>query len=349
MPALVKKLLSILPKDKRLRLCGLLFLFVVMGIMELIGIASILPLIQILAKPDLIETNGFLSHLFDISGANSVAQFMVMLSACVLGILILVNSFMAFAQYTILRFGASCDYDLSVELIKKYIAQPYAFFTARHSSELIKNALQEVTVVTYQVIIPLLTVLSRTIVALFIVALLFYSEPYLAIIIAVFFGALYLGIYSFYKKKSHRIGQERLAANTIRYKIANEIFTGIKDIKAIGAEESYYHSIKPAAKQFCFASAKNQMMRQIPKYFIEIAAFGSIILIIMYFIGTQKDMNDILPLLSLYAIAGYRLMPSLQQIFANALQLRFARPTLDLLHKEFQSLDKIPLPKPSSR
>ncbi len=338
-----KKILAIIGPDRHLAFAGLLCLFIVTALIELLGITSILPLIKVLASPESIESNNFLLKLYHFSGAETVQTFTLILSFFVLGVLFLTNVFMAFSQWVTLRFGASCDYFLSTSLLKKYLSQPYKFHTQRHSSELSKNCLQEINILTYQVIIPILIVISKSISAVFIIGLLVYADTALAMMTGLLLGGFYMIVYIFYRHKTIEIGKERLNANTIRYKTVNDAFNCIKDIKTIGLEKLYYDYFTKPAELYSFSSAKNQIIRQLPRYFIEIAAFGAVILIIIYFILLQRDINETLPILSLYAIAGYRIIPALQQIFSNALQLRFAMPTLDIIYNEYQSLREYPL------
>ena len=83
------------------------------------------------------------------------------------------------------------------------------------------------------------------------------------------------------------------------------------------------------------------MIALLPRYALEAVAFGSMLLLILYLMTKSGSFATTLPIVALYAFAGYRLMPALQQIYQAFTRLRFAGPALDALNQDFKSLEAI--------
>jgi ABC-type multidrug transport system fused ATPase/permease subunit len=141
-----------------------------------------------------------------------------------------------------------------------------------------------------------------------------------------------------------RLGQEYFSANEERFKEVVEAFGAVKDIKAGGLESVYVKRFSKPAKTYAAKMAAAQVATQIPRFALEATAFGGMLLVVLYQMTNSGGLATALPVISLYAFAGYRLMPALQQIYIGASQLRFGKTSLDALYEDLKSLQ----PKPGS-
>src|SRR5690606_29877013 len=116
---------------------------------------------------------------------------------------------------------------------------PYTYFLSRNTSELSKNLLSEVHIITAHLLSPCLTAIGRSVVAVGIVAVLVVVDPTLAFLVTVVVGGSYALIYVFTRKKLNSIGRDRARANEERFRIANEAFGGIKDVKVLNIEGTF--------------------------------------------------------------------------------------------------------------
>jgi ABC-type multidrug transport system fused ATPase/permease subunit len=173
-------------------------------------------------------------------------------------------------------------------------------------------------------------------VALLIIGLLSAVDVRLALTIGLVLGGAYVTVFVFLRRKQRRLGRERVLQNGLRYQMAGEALAGIKELKVLGRERGFLQRFKKPSWLFCRASASNQVVSSLPKYALETIAFSGILLIILYSLRFYEDVGAMLPVLSLYAFAGYRLMPSLNEVFAAAIQIRFNRVALEDLHQDLQ-------------
>ena len=103
----------------------------------------------------------------------------------------------------------------------------------------------------------------------------------------------------------------------LRFKAVNEVFGAIKEVKIRDMENNFSKDYSKPAKIFALTLASSGAIRELPRFAIEAVGFGGVMLIILYLISTQGAINNIIPIISLYVFAGYRLMPAVQKIYSS--------------------------------
>lgn len=332
----LRKIFSLITPRERRQVYWLLLAILVMGLLETTGIASIMPFMAVLANPEVIETNKFLSQAYVITGLTSHNQFLFFLGLVVLSVLIVSNSFSAFTTGFLLRFVFLRGHVLSSRLFAKYLHSPYSFFLNQNSAELVKNIITENHRVVVGVLLPAMHIISRTVIALCIFALLIVMDPLLAVMIFVVCGGLYGTVFKLTRKKLAVSGKKSTASQGQRFKLAGEAFGGIKELKLLGREDEYLKRYQQPSYGYATCESASQTITAVPKYALETIVFGGMLLIMLYQIGIKKDIAQVLPMLVLYAFAGYRLMPGFNQIFQGIAQMRYHSAALDIIHQHFQ-------------
>jgi ABC-type multidrug transport system fused ATPase/permease subunit len=163
-------------------------------------------------------------------------------------------------------------------------------------------------------------------------------DPKLAFIVSFALAAFYGLIYKTTSGLLALGGSERLKANQERFTVVSEAFGAAKEVKVGGLEDFYVQRFAGPAQTFARHQASAIVISQLPRFLFEAIAFGGLLLVMLYFMGQSGSFSNVLPIIALYAFAGYRLMPALQQIFAAITQLRFAAPAVEALHKDLTSL-----------
>jgi len=227
--------------------------------------------------------------------------------------------------------------------VEGYLHQPYSWFLSRNSAELGKAILSEVGQVIGFGIIPLMDLISKSMVTIALIFLLIIANPKLALLIGFSLGGAYLLIFYFIRGYLNRIGKDRLKNNQLRFMVVSEAFGAAKELKVGGLEEIYIKRFSDPAKIFAQTTASSQVIAQLPRFILEAIAFGGIILIMLYMMTQTDNFNSIIPIFSLYVFAGYRLMPALQQIYASFTNLTFVGPALEKLYKDLKNLKSLNL------
>ena len=336
-----KKLFFLLNSDER-KLAGLLLIMtLVMAFIDMIGIASILPFMAVLTNPSLVETNLILKNMFQtlsIFGVKDDQQFLFVLGVLVFVFLIVSLAFKALTIYAQTRFIQMREYSIGKRLVEGYLHQPYSWFLSRHSADLGKTILSEVEEIIGNGMHPLMVLITQFMIAFAITILLIIADTKFALIVGLLLSSLYGLIFYFVRTHLNLTGEERLKNNQLRFAALSEAFGAAKEVKVGGLEETYISNFSKPAQIFARTQASAKVIGLLPRYILEAVVFGGIILIILYMMTKTGNFNSILPVLSLYVFAGYRLMPALQQIYSAFTRLTFVGPSIDKLYKDLQNL-----------
>jgi len=338
---ILKKLLFLLTIHERKNVIFLMGMVLVLAMLEMIGVVSILPFMAVLMSPELIDTNIVLNAAFNNSslfGVETKNEFLFLLGIVVFLILITTLTFKFLTYYVQLRFTTSLNYKIAKRFVEGYLHQPYSWFLNRHSADLGKNILSEVSFVISQGMNPMINFIKQSVVCLAIVIMLFFVDPILTLIVGLTFGSAYGLMYLIIKKFMSNIGQSRLDANKWMFISISDAFGAIKEIKVSGQEQTYINRFSEPAKILAKVSALAGVISNLPRFVLEAITFGGMLLIALYLMSQKGNFITALPIISLYAYAAYRLIPTVQQIYTSLLTLRFVGPALDTLYKDLKSL-----------
>ena len=342
----IKKLLDLLTPPERKRAYLLLGMILVMALLDMIGVASIMPFMAVLANPELVETNSILNVVYTRLGFTDPQQFLFTLGVLVFVLLVLSLAFKALTTYAQLRFTLMREYSIGKRLVEGYLHQPYSWFLSRHSADLGKTILSEVDKVIYNAVSPMMILIAQGVVAIALLTLLILIDPKLASIVGLTLATTYALIFKTTQRLLLRLGTERVIANQARFTVVSEAFGASKEVKVGGLEHAYIRRFSDPAQTYARHQATAQVISQLPRFALEAVAFGGMLLVVLYLMVQSGSFASALPIIALYAFAGYRLMPAMQQIYGAVTQLRFAGPALDALHADLMSLQPA-LPNPS--
>lgn len=344
----LKKIFQLLTPSEQKRALLLLAFILIMAFVDMIGVASVLPFMAVLSNPQLIETNVLLANLYNMStflGVKNSEQFLFVLGIGSFIALMISLLFRAITTYLQARFTLMREYSIGMRLIQGYLRQPYTWFLNRNSADLGKNILSEVSEVIEKAIVPILNIFVYGAVATALLILLIIVDPKLALSVGSVLILSYGIIFFCIKKFLSRIGAERLISNAKRYTILTEAFGAVKEVKVRGMEEVYAKSYEKPGMTYANNQSLAKLISDLPRFFIEGIAFGGMIILVLVLMLSGNIFESIVPVIGLYAFAGYRLMPALQQVYGSSTQLRFSGPALDLLNNDLMSLKSFDKPK----
>jgi ABC-type multidrug transport system fused ATPase/permease subunit len=336
-----KKILDLLTPKEQKRFFLLLTLILIMAIFDMFGVASIFPFITLIANPQIVESNIFFSYFYQkssILGVTNIKEFIFMFGILIFLILITSLVVRAITYYVQTRYTLMLEYSIGRRLIENYLRQPYNWFLSRNSADLGKNILSESAIIGGSVITPVIIIISQTAVILLLLILLVATDPVLAFSIGLVLASSFLCIFYLMKNILSRIGSERLKANTDRFTLVSEAFGAAKEVKVGGLEQVYINRFDKPSKIYAGNQSLFVIISLLPRYFLEAIAFGGMILLVLFLMVKGDNFIKIVPIIGLYAFAGFRLMPAIQQVYANSAQIRFHLSSLNAAHKDLVNL-----------
>ena len=334
-PAPLTRLYALLTPIQKRQLLVLAMAMLATATVQLAGVTSILPFVELLTNPGLVNGDSLHARAYAFFGFDGFRAFALAFGIAVLALLVLGNAFILLTQWLITRRTWQLQCDLSSRLLASYLAQPYTVHIQRNSSEYSRNILQETAQLTQGVVRPVLSLFAAILTAAALTGLLIWVNPGLSAAVAVVLAAAYGVIYFGLRPRVERLGTERLDANAERFSAVNEAFGSVREVKVLHKENHFLDRYTRAARHFARSMADYQLVQQIPRYGIEAVAFGTVVLVALYMLRAPGGVTGALPMISVFAVAAYRLLPAFQQIFQGISTLRFNRAAVDAVCSDF--------------
>ena len=285
------------------------------GLFQAAGIASIAPFITVSMRPELIDTNNTLRFLAETLGLTSTNSFLVFLGGAFISIILFGNLLLALTSWLTNRFIARSTHDLSARMLASYLCRDYTFHLRWNSAQILKNSLNEVHRAMFGGVFNFMIIIARGISVIFITLLLSFVDFYISLAVIVTLGGAYCIIYLLVRKTLMARGQAITELEGGRFRSAQEALGGIKEVKIFGLEDYYLNQFDHISRDFHSQNAVSRTISEVPRYLLEVVAFGGALTIALIFIIKEGNASEALPLIAVYAFAGYRLLPALQRIY----------------------------------
>jgi ATP-binding cassette, subfamily B, bacterial PglK len=237
MVGIIRKIWSLLDSRERRRALIVFGLLVVVAFVDVLGVASVMPFIAVLANPDVVESNRHLAAVYSALGFESRETFLFALGFLFFTLLVSSLVLRAIGLWAQLRFSQNREWAWGSRLVGGYLRQPYEWFLNRHSADLATAVLAEVRQVINGALFPAMRLIAHVLLAGLLMILLIVIDPVLAIAAGGVLGGSYLAISMVLRRRLERIGAERMQANRARFHVVQGAFGGIKDLKIKGLEE----------------------------------------------------------------------------------------------------------------
>lgn len=333
MSQLLHQTRAIFPPKESWKLILLLVTMVVAAVMEMVGVGLVMPFIALLERPEVITEQPVLQRIYTFSGAASYQQFLLMLSGALILFYLVKNLFLGWITYWQSAFLAVSEAEVSTKLLTKYLAMPYVRFTQRNTAELVNNITVETTLLFAGLVKPVFFILSDAFVTVAIMALLLYIEP-LATICAV--GVTVGSVVVFYyllRGPLKYLGASRQHHREKMIQWVNQSLGSVKEITVLGRTRFFEDRFRAHAEGMIHTQTFYETVTQLPRMVIE--SFGVIVLMVILMVMVQTGGNFI-STLSLFAMAAFRLMPSINRAAACATKVRYYTKTLNNLYRDLE-------------
>jgi ABC-type multidrug transport system fused ATPase/permease subunit len=226
-------------------------------------------------------------------------------------------------------------------LIEAYLSQPYSWFLTRHSADLGRTILSEVNQIIGLGFQPFITLIVNSLLTISLLTLLIIFDPKITLIVGLSISLAYVLIFYFVRNYLNRSGKQRLFYNQLRFTLVSDVFGAAKEVKIGGLEQGYVKNFSNSAKIFAQSEVAASIVRLLPRYLLETITFGGVILILLYTIAKTGSLNEALPIISLFVFAGYRLMPTIQQIYSSTTQLTYGGPVLNKIYHDIKTFEPL--------
>ncbi len=334
MKSIISKLESLLTKRDKQYLLGLIIFSIVISIIETIGVGIIMPFISVASNFSEIENNKYISFFYKSLNVDKL-HFVIYFGIALVLFYIARAVLNLFYFYLLNRFSQGRYHLLAYRLFESYMGMNYKNFINKNSAYLIKNIVNEANNLV-QIISSFLFMTSEVFVMILIYGMLLYVNWKMTLLLTIFLSINVVLLKLFVSTKIKKSGDEREKFQKEFYEIITSSFGNFKIIKLKSKDKNILDKFAKASYGYAKANIKNQTLSQFPRLFLEMVGFSLVAIIVIYLIVKyQTDIKGALPVLMVFVLGLYRLMPSVNRIFTAYNQLLFYQNSLYIIHKEF--------------
>ncbi len=340
---MIKQLLYIFNRNEKIKILLLFFAAAVGSVLECIGVGIFIPFVTLLMNENILETNEYMNKIYYILKFQSNQSFLIFLTSVIIFIFVFKNIYMIVQKYAINKFSYNTQRKISTELLKAYMSEPYTFFLNNNTAVLQRSMQEDATLFTTGILHFLdLIIEIATCVALG--CYLFYISQSITVIVV---GLLMICIAIFMvisKKYSKNIAKSNQVYKAKLYQWMNQAIGGIKEVKVLNREDFFIESYENYYREYAKGLRNSRLIATIPKYIVEMTCMsGLLIAVIVKMIYGQKEIMEFIPQLSAFAVAGFRLMPSVGRINEHVTNILYAAPSIELVYHDLKQVEKLPV------
>lgn len=337
----VRRILAILSIEERRKSTAILAMMLVSVVLETLSVGMVIPSLALFTEQDIAAKYSQLKPIFQFFG--NPGQITVVIAG--LGVMFLIYfikaSFMLFMLWQQNRFIFSIGERLSEKLFSIYILQPYTFHLQRNSAQLIRNVTGEVDVFTSSVLKHIMELIIEALTILCIFTLLILVEPFGTLNIIVVLGSTSLLYLLLTKGKVAKWGAARLYHDGLRLQHLQQGLGGIKDVKILGKESYFLAQYGHHNSAGTRVMRLNTIVQQVPRLWLELLAVAGLIILVLSMLKQGLSIEAIIPNLGFFAVASFRMIPSVNRVLLALQVLQYCLPVIDTIGKDFA------LPTPS--
>ena len=332
---------NLLSKKNKFYFIILILLIIIQAFFEILSIAMVIPFVTLLLDPDSISNIPFLKMLKPINFSINKDEIFIYMSVLFLLAFILKNIAVIIINKFLFDYVYNFRRDLTTRVLKKYLHQDYIFFVKNSYTSIAANLSKEVENLSGVYFRPILIILSELIILTSILILIVFSgyiEGFLIILPFVILSAL---IFKGINKKIKSWANARVANTKNLTKLTYEIILGIREILLIGKISEIIKKYKLFQKESSNIESKVELVQTLPRVTIELFAIFLFLVTFIYLSFQNIDNKEIFVILSFYLAVAYRVIPSLNKIFIHYQQLKFGKPSVNLILRDLNLRDKL--------
>ncbi|MBR1892539.1 MAG: ABC transporter ATP-binding protein [Lachnospiraceae bacterium] len=338
MKDILNKLDYIFDRKQKRQMFILLIAIFIGAMLELVGVSLIMPLIQLISKPEVVETNPVLATIYDTLHMKSVTDFFIFLVMVIIVMYFVKNIYLTVMYYCQYSFIYKNQLKCAGRLIDCYLKKPYTYHLDHNTSDMIRNIMLD-TDRLFQLILSVLNVSSEGLLSMLLIAYLLINDPVMSIAVA---GILVVCMGSFRvltKKRVHAYGQQNQKYDGKMHQAINQALGAVKDIKILHREKYFVNAFISCGEKKMTALINTNFFGTVPKYLIESVCVASILLVLVFKLQNGTSLDSILPKLAAFAVAAFKLLPSVGKISNYMNGITFLKPSIDLIYHDLKETE----------
>ncbi len=333
-----RKLNYILNKKQKSFSVIVLFMTVVGAVFETLGVSIIIPLVSAFLSPELLMENPYIAPVVAVLHITTAGQLLVLVSAAVILIYLLKNVYMVFLSYVRVKFSVRVKRELSIKMMNSYMEREYSFFLGVNTADILRGVGYDVSGVQ-EILFQIFRIMADGLTAVCICIFIIRTDVVMALSM-IFLMGISLGLLIFvFRSKMRRVGDYYRECTAQVNKYLYESFQGIKDVIVFHKEQYFIGKYAVSFTNQQTAEVSKTIASESPAYFIEAVFVSGLITVVGVKMITGSETDVFIPQLSSFAIAAFRILPSIGKISAGFNQLICSCPALNAAYENLRETE----------
>ena len=318
---------KILNKKQRVLFFLLFLSILIKALLETIGVSVLMPFVQAILTPAKLLKNSRLIPIFSFFNVNTESSVIVLVSIFIIIFYFVKNLYAIICTYWQQKYRCYLQQHISVSILNNYLEKPYSFFTNTNSSILIRNIINDADGIM-SVINNLFNLLTEFFIVLMIILFLFITDPFIAtglflsVFIALMVPTLILG------RPIRKKGLLLRDYAALVYKDALQSINGIKEIIVSNKQDFFSTQYKNSYTKKSKNDIQSCVLSAVPNRLIEAVCISALVGIVAFKVLKGNTSDVMVSQLSAFAVAAFKLLPSVSGMSSNFNSLILSHPVL---------------------
>lgn len=331
---MIKQIKGLLTAGQRRSMLVLVFLSILISGIETVGISAILPFISVANDFSLVQSNKYYRFVYELFGFVDTKMFVISFGLVLIIFYVSRGVFNLSYIYLIQKYSQGIFHSLATRLFTNYVHIKYQDMTTRNSSNLSKKLISE-TSFAASFYYSLLLLISELFVSTFLYTALLIVNWKVTLVITAFLGIMVLFLIQIVSKLIKKEGLKRNYYQEIYYRTISETLGNLKFIKLLAGEKTAVSALSKSGKGYVNALVMNSTYNTVPRLSLESIGFSLLIAAVIFTLMKGQNIAEVIPIISLFALAMYRLLPSVNRILSSYNNMVYYIPTLDQLYADY--------------
>lgn len=325
------ELLYILPAKQKKHAVWVMVVIILGSGFELLGVSAVLPFLQAIMTPDIIMNSKYIQPITRIFKIDTASDVLILVGIGLILVYISKNVFMIFSAYVNCDYSTKVQKELSIKMLQSYMSRPYIFFMNADTGEIIRGCNDDIGGV-YNILINLFIIISEMLSTVMIGVYIIYMEPMTAILAILLIFMVMIGIVAGFKPLMKRLGKKYMEAQAKKNKAIYQTINGVKELYAMQRQKLFVAGYDAASETVRKTQRNYEFINSSPDRIVEGICLSGLIGIVLVRLLMGIEMDAFVPKLGAFAMAAFKLLPSIGKISNRITSIVYYIPRLDCVY-----------------
>ncbi len=326
------KIRVIFSRKQKIKFLALACILFIGSLLEFMGVSLILPFVQLVMEPEG-EYGAGLEILGALFGVHSRRELLFLTGLLLMAVYLVKNIYLLFMKYIQFRFIFNNRLELSGRLMESYMKKPYTFHLQKNSSEVLRSVTADVNNL-YELLMDGIDLFSNLMMIGMLIVFLVCMDPVITLVVVFLLGMCSFVYFQFMRGRTQRYGRQNQTYNGRMIQAVNQAMGGIKEIKVLARESYFVQAYVENGRRYASSLKRSQIFQQAPKYLIETVCVCGVLGMVLFQLYAGVRIEELIPKLSVFAVAAFRLLPSINQVNQLLSRILFQKVSIERIYED---------------